>query len=276
MSIPLVIDSTSLLELMTQAQSKGGSLRDAAICLVDLRPAEAFSDGHIPGAVNADAGLLSRSEPPMGGLMPEPDAVNSFLKSIGANLGDQIIAYDAGKGTAAARLIWVLDAYGYEVGSWLSGGFNDWQLQGFEISTDPSVAPQGDLSLSLIGDNVISADALMPLLGGESLKILDVRSENEFAGTDVRAARGGHVPGAYHLEWTSMLDSDGRLLNDDILEAQLEAAQISKNDTVVVYCQTHQRSSLTYVALRNLGFQDVRALDGAWSNWGNRQDTPIE
>ena len=116
----------------------------------------------------------------------------------------------------------------------------------------------------------------MQMLDEDSVKILDVRTPGEFAGTDVRSARGGHVPGANHIEWTSQLDDKGRLLPDEILEAQLEKAGIKPDDTVIVYCQTHQRSAVTYVALKNLGFSDVRALDGAWSNWGNRTDTPIE
>lgn len=276
MSLSVVSNASELAELLNQSLATGATLRDARICLVDLRSAEAFAAGHIPGAVHGNAALLNRAEPPTGGLMPEPDAVNSLLAQIGANLGDQIIAYDGGKETAAARFVWVLDAYGYEVGSWLSGGFKDWQAQGLPVTTESIAVSPGDLELSLIGDNVISADQLMQMLDEDSVKILDVRTPGEFAGTDVRSARGGHVPGASHIEWTSQLDENGRMLPDEILEAQLEKAGIKPDDTVIVYCQTHQRSAVTYVALKNLGFSDVRALDGAWSNWGNRTDTPIE
>lgn len=276
MSLSVVTHASELAELLNQTLAAGATLRDARICVVDLRSPEAYAAGHIPGAVSGNPALLNRAEPPMGGLMPEPDAVNTLLTQIGANLGDQIIAYDGGKETAAARLVWVLDAYGYEVGSWLSGGFNDWQSQGLAVTTESSEVSPGDLELSPIGDNVISADQLMQVLDEDSVKILDVRTPGEFAGTDVRSARGGHVPGANHIEWTTQLDDKGRLLPDEILEAQLDKAGIKADDTVIVYCQTHQRSAVTYVALKNLGFSDVRALDGAWSNWGNRTDTPIE
>lgn len=276
MSLPLVLDASVLADLLAEIQKDNGSLQEAHLCLVDLRSAEEYAAGHIPGAVHANAALLNRSEPPMGGLMPEPEAVNAFLASIGATLGDQIIAYDAGRATAAARLMWVLDAYGYEVGSWLNGGFNAWQAGGFAISTEPTQVAQGDLSLSLIGDNVISAEGLMETLGSDTLKILDVRSAAEYAGTDVRSEFGGHVPGAAHLEWTQQLDEQGRFLDAEALLDKTREAGAGKDDTVIVYCQTHQRSAVTYVALKHLGFSDVRALDGAWSNWGNRADTPKE
>ncbi len=276
MSFPLVVDSQTLSTAAIQAQANGGDLRQAGICLVDLRSPEAYEAGHIPGAVRGTASLLNRSAPPCGGLLPEPDAVNAFLKEVGANMGDQIVAYDGGRETAAARMIWVLDAYGYEATSWLEGGFKGWESQNLTISTDATDAPEGNLELSLIGDNVLSAEQLMELLSENAVKVLDVRTPGEYAGTDVRAERGGHVPTASHLEWTSQLDDVGYLLPDEMLQAQLDQNNISTDDAVVVYCQTHQRSALTYVVLKHLGFENVRALDGAWSTWGNRTDTPIE
>lgn len=274
MSLPLVLEPTELATLLADIQTEGNTLSQAHLCVVDLRSAEAYAAGHLPGAVHGDAALLSRVESPMGGLMPDAVQVNAFLAGIGANLGDQIVAYDGGRETAAARLMWVLDAYGYEVGSWVNGGFARWQAQELPVTTQVPDTRPGQLSLTLIGDNVISAENLMTELNSPNLSILDVRSEAEFNGTDVRSAMGGHVPGALHFEWTSMFDEQGQLLDDERLQAELDARHVKPDDTVIVYCQTHQRSAVTYVVLRHLGYQDVRALDGAWSNWGNRADTP--
>lgn len=274
MSLPLVSTASELQQLLAQLEADGKTLADAGLCLVDLRSSEAYAAGHIEGAVHANPALLNRSEPPMGGLMPEPTAVNQFLALIGARLGDQIIAYDGGLETPAARLVWVMDAYGYEACSWISGGYNAWTAENYPITHEPTLANPGNLTLNLIGDNVISVDSLMAELANPTFKILDVRSGGEYQGTDVRAAFTGHVPGAQHAEWTTMLDSQGRLLDDATLENQLKTLDASHDDTVVVYCQTHQRSAVTYVALKHLGYTDVRAIDGAWSAWGNRPDTP--
>jgi len=274
MSFPLVLSASLLQQRLAELKADGKTLADAGLCLVDLRSAEAYAAGHIEGAINVNPALLNRSEPPMGGLMPEPAAVNEFLRSIGARLGDQIIACDGGLETPAARLVWVMDAYGYEACSWLSGGLKAWVAEGFTLSQVPATPVTGNLTLNLIGDNVISVDDLMAQLSSPTLKILDVRSAGEYQGIDIRAAFTGHVPGAKHKEWTTLLDSEGRLLDDATLEQNLKMLNADHDDTVVVYCQSHQRSSVTYVALKHLGYTDVRAIDGAWSAWGNRQDTP--
>lgn len=285
MSLPLVIDAADLasslgLPLSADDETAHAEAADEAgfgqMRLVDLRSAEDYAAGHIPGAAHGNAELLNRVEPPMGGLMPEAEAVNSFLQSIGANLGDHIVAYDAGNATQAARLMWVLDAYGYQVGSWLSGGFAAWTDAGYAVTEEATQPGHGDLTLSFIGDNVVSADDLLAMLAIPNVKVLDVRSAAEYLGSDIRSAAGGHVPGAIHQEWTRQLGADGRLLDDGSLQQQLQALDIKSSDTVIVYCQTHQRSAVTYVALKHLDFEDVRALDGAWSNWGNRGDMPKE
>lgn len=276
MAFSLVVTPAELHQRLKTLKSEGKTLRDDRLCLVDLRTIEAYETGHLEGAVHASPQLLNRSAPPIGGLLPEPDAVNQFLASIGARMGDQIIAYDGGLETPAARLLWVLDAYGYEAGSWLSGGYKAWQAEHLPTSTQTFTASAGDLNLSLIGDNVISVDTLMQELANPSVKILDVRSAGEYHGTDVRAAEAGHVPGARHAEWMTMLDDHGRLLDDATVEKLLAELGAGYDDTVVVYCQTHQRSAVTYVALKHLGYNDVRAIDGAWSAWGNRPDTPKE
>lgn len=276
MAFPLVLQAAELATFLAQRATANANLSEAGVRLVDCRKLELYEAAHIPGALHCDAALLNRSESPVGGLLPEPDTVAQLLRSVGARMGDHIVAYDAGLETAAARLIWVLDAYGYEASSWLNGGFKSWLKAGHPTSTDREQAGEANLSPSMIGHNLITVDQLKDSLQSQSFHILDVRSEAEFAGTDVRSAFGGHVPGARHLEWTRLLNEDGSLLEDEQLESLLQGKTGSKDDTVIVYCQTHQRSAVTYVALKHLGFTDVRAIDGAWSNWGNREDTPKE
>ena len=243
--------------------------------IVDLRPAEDYDNGHIPGALWLDARRLNRSDKPMGGLLPDTEAVNSIAADLGLKADHHIVAYDAGGATAAARLVWVLNAYGWDAISWLDGGFAAWLASGADQSHDsPTSMHSSEVSLSLLGENVINTPELIQRLDKPNLSIIDVRSHAEYEGSDIRSEFGGHMPGAVHYEWTDLLDKSLSLQEDKAIQQRLDNLGVSKDDDVVVYCQTHQRSAVTYVVLKNLGYKNVTALDGAWSNWGNDATTP--
>jgi len=272
MILPLVVDAADV-----------AAADPAALRIVDLRPAEARDAGHVPGSVPLEAALLNRADPPAGGLLPDASTVERLVAGLGLPSGRHVVACDAGGGTEAARLLWVLHAHGFSACSWLNGGMRAWEAAGLPLErgtaaeADVSTDPAGKTpTLAATGAEIIGADALLGDLDDPGLVILDVRGAAEYAGTDVRAAMGGHVPGARHLEWTRLLDADGRLLDDDTLRERLSATGLVPGKRAVVYCQTHQRSAVTWLALKHLGFDDVRALDGAWSVWGNRPDLPKE
>ncbi len=248
------------------------------IKFVDTRKEEDFSKGHIIGAVRIDPTLLSKVVKPMGGLLPDAAGAAAIADALGLMADEHLVVYDNGAETAAARLIWVLHAYGFYSVSWLNGGFKAWQAAGLRISTaaQPTISSEPSAKLEFKQSNVFSVDEYKALLNDKHFVPLDVRSAAEFHGTDVRSAHGGHIPNAKHCEWTSMFTADGKLKDDETLYDMLQALSISQDNHVVVYCQTHQRSAVTYVVLKHLGYENVSAIDGAWSAWGNRDDVPIE
>ncbi len=248
------------------------------IKFVDARKEEDFNKGHITGAIRIDPSLLSKVVKPIGGLLPDTVGAAAIAETLGLKADEHLVIYDNGAETAAARLIWVLHAYGFYSVSWLNGGFKAWQAAGLDISTkaNPLTHSTPSVKLEFKQTNVFSVDEYKELLNDERFVPLDVRSAAEFNGTDVRSARGGHVPNAKHCEWTSVFNADGKLKDDDTLRHMLQDLTLNTDKHVVVYCQTHQRSAVTYVVLKHLGYENVSAIDGAWSAWGNRDDVPIE
>jgi thiosulfate/3-mercaptopyruvate sulfurtransferase len=91
----------------------------------------------------------------------------------------------------------------------------------------------------------------------------------------VRAKRGGAIPGAVNLEWTQNLAADGTFKPADILRQMYEPIGVTPDKTVVTYCQGGYRAAHTYLALRILGYPDVRNYTGSWKEWGDREDLPI-
>jgi thiosulfate/3-mercaptopyruvate sulfurtransferase len=106
--------------------------------------------------------------------------------------------------------------------------------------------------------------------------LVDARSPKEFRGEDVRAKRGGHIPGAVNIEWTQHLADEKTFKPADELLALYEKVGVTKDKTVVAYCQTMHRGALNYFTLRFLGYPDVRGYDRSWSEWGNDVSLPVE
>jgi thiosulfate/3-mercaptopyruvate sulfurtransferase len=123
---------------------------------------------------------------------------------------------------------------------------------------------------------LITPDELHAHLGDPALALIDTRSDDEHLGRLVRAARGGAIPGAVHLEWTTNLTPEGDYKPPQELRSMYERADILPGDEVITFCQGGYRAAHTYLALRLLGYPRVRAYLGSWREWGNRLDLPIE
>ena len=81
-----------------------------------------------------------------------------------------------------------------------------------------------------------------------------------------------------NLDWVETMDKDNnfRFLGRQLVQQKYTDLGVGKDQEVIVYCQTHHRSSHTYVLLKSLGYTNVKGYAGAWSEWGNRNDTPVE
>lgn len=252
---------------------------DPRIRVIDLGSAEQFAAGHIEGALHLPYSAMVEQRPPVTGLLPPIERLQALFSRLGIGIDTRVVALDASGGGAAARLLWTLEALGHRGGSLLDGGLPAWHAAGLPLTrtttADPVPAEPWPLP-----DTAVVAEApwILERLDSDDVRLLDARSAEEYDGSQVRAARGGHIPGARHYEWTRAMDRSRQLRMrraENLLE-ELAALDITPEREVVVYCHSHHRSAFSYWMLRTLGFPRVRGYPGSWSDWGNRDDTPVE
>lgn len=117
---------------------------------------------------------------------------------------------------------------------------------------------------------------MLDAIENPNVVILDTRSEGEYLGTDVRASRGGAVPQAVHQDWQNHLDSAGKMKSADKLRSQFEQIGVTQDKQIIAYCNTGYRSAHAYLALRLLGYPNVRNYLGSWQEWATREELPVE
>jgi thiosulfate/3-mercaptopyruvate sulfurtransferase len=243
--------------------------------VIDLRPAHEFARGTIGGAAHLDLWGLSLID-----TSPEPLRAFTWmighLFSLRGVVPDRpVVVFESDSGMRAARAFWFLEYLGHPAVSVLDGGLSAWTAAGLPVSTDFQPPSSSSWHGTADSTRIATWQDVRDRLGAAEVAIVDTRSRDEYLGTLVRARRGGAIPGAVHLEWKDNLAASGRFRAPDELRAMYERAGVTPDKHVVTYCQGGYRAAHTYLALRILGYPDVRNYTGSWKEWGDREDLPI-
>lgn len=268
-----------MLPLLCEPQALQQRLNDPSLLVIDLSQKEAFLDGHIPGSVHLDYPAILGVSPPVMGLVPDPQQLSQVLGSLGVTANTHIVACDNEGCGRASRLIWTLELIGHTRFSLLNGGVTAWRGDGLPLTKDLASRTASQYRVTIQKPEMLaSRDYILSRLNDPRILIIDARSPAEFAGTDVRAQRGGHIPGAVNLNWLDCMDRDRnlRLKSLDTLREMFEKVGVTADKEIINYCQTHHRSALNCIVLQLLGYTKLKGYPGSWSDWGNRADTPVE
>ena len=104
---------------------------------------EDWTAAHIPGGDFLDLLTeLSDSASPLHFMLPPPEQFAETMSAHGVEDGVRVVLYDSHNSAWAARVWWMLRAYGFDGAAVLDGGWTKWSLEGRPTSDVPARYPR--------------------------------------------------------------------------------------------------------------------------------------
>ena len=229
-----------------------------------------YDEGHIPGAVFVDLDRdLSRPGGPGRHPFPSEEQFARALSRLGIGEETQVVVYDAGNGSIAGRLWFMLRVHGHDKVSLLDGGLKAWTDAGLPLSKEePRVPPAPLRKLALDRSKVVDVEQVKQR-GAAAL--LDARAPERYQGiVEPIDRKAGHIPGAVNAPWAENVDPRGRFLPPAELR-ELYAAF----ESPIVSCGSGVTACHDAFAMALAGLPLPRLYVGSWSDWSSDDTRPV-
>jgi thiosulfate/3-mercaptopyruvate sulfurtransferase len=240
--------------------------------IVDTRSFPEYKKGHIPGAVNIDLFQHHWFDTSKRGIKDFNRQSRMLLSNIGIKSDSLVVLYDNVSGISAARGVWLLLYFSYKRVNMLDGGFERWKKSGYPIEVKSNVLTHSKFR-GKVDNNIIStAEEVKKSLNKKNMVVLDARNIKEYNGSDVRAARRGHIPSAVNIDWENNIENGIFKTKERLSKIY---SKIPKNAQIITYCQGGYRAANAFLVLKMLGYTNVKMYLGSWGEWGNKIDLPV-
>ncbi len=246
---------------------------------------KAYDAGHIPGAVgfNWQTQLQDQVRRDIIGK----EAFENLMGGAGISPKDTVVLYGDNNNWFAAYGFWLFKIYGHKDARLMNGGRVKWLNENDKTLT--TEAPKITPTQYKVTETHLELRAMLPEVMDISktgkANLVDVRSPDEFTGKVIAppgmtetAQRGGHIPGAKSVPWSTAVQQDGTFKPaDELQKIYLQQKGVDPGKPTVAYCRIGERSSHTWFVLKYLlGIDNVKNYDGSWTEYGNVVAAPIE
>lgn len=206
-------------------------LKEPGLRILDTRPQAEYAKGHVPGAVQVDLKAWQDLGKKEGGFR-DAKAWGEKVGQLGIGHDSQVVVYGSNL-TDTARIWWTLKYLGLQNVTILNGGWNLWVKEKQATETVSPKIEAVKFEPKFQADRLEEIDSLKKSVQAGKVTVVDARSTDEFTGKEVRGKRGGHIPGAKHLEWKELLAEDGRFKSPEQLRELFRQRGITPDQTAV-------------------------------------------
>jgi thiosulfate/3-mercaptopyruvate sulfurtransferase len=230
------------------------------LVIVDSRPYVKYLQGHIPLALNLptskvfDRGTLE--------LLPI-ERLAGIVGDAGIDEDTTVVVYDDYDGQNEAMLAWTLELLGHPRVKLLSSFMTRLIKENRAISYRP-IKPE---SRSMRAKPIRDMRASFEEISGEGVRLVDLRSREEYEGKSAEGPQSKHLPGAVSLPWTNLLGEEDLFRPKSQLETVLSETGLDRDDHIITYCSFGPRAAVGYAAFHQLGFKHLKLYDRSFQHW---------
>jgi thiosulfate/3-mercaptopyruvate sulfurtransferase len=230
--------------------------------------AEQYRQSHIPGALFASLDRdLSAPKNGRNGRhpLPEPAVFQRWLEKAGLKSTDQVVCYDGGGGSMAARLWWMLRWVGHDAVAVLDGGFAKWLKEGRPVVTEVPEFRETKYAIQLRREMSVAVDEV---LQHERL-LVDARAPARYRGDQEPIDPvAGRIPGAANRFNMDNLTPQGTHKPAAELRREFERVLGGRKAWEAVhYCGSGVAACHNLLAMEVAGLPGGKLYAGSWSEW---------
>ncbi len=241
---------------------------------------KAYRQGHLPEAVFIDfKAELTDPAQQHGGRspLPSPERLAGTFGKLGIDHSTTVVVYEDVNGPAASRLWWILKYLGADNVYVLDGGYQAWAAAGLPISVETPASQPREFVTEVRSDWLVGVEEVRAASRagrGVGAALVDSRDAAQYLGQEAPFDPvAGHIPGARHYFWKDALNEDGTWKSADELRERF--ADLPKDEEIIVYCGSGISATPNVLALREVGYENVKLYAGSWSDWISYSGNPI-